>query len=144
MPDSRGKSVLLGLRILTYSAGVAVLVTLVWIPASSPALAQQLDCSNCILGVYDDPAMSATAGRIDRYVPKTLYLGLRLEPGRIEVASILFDILFPTGFTVLGAESYIPEANVVQVSASGVQVTWPGCIAGSQLLFRIEIIRACA
>ncbi len=95
-------------------------------------------CSDCLLGVYDNPQMSITSGDAAPFELKSLYLGIRLPAG-MKIRVIRFAAAYPSGFSVIDWTSYVSGVRIAAESG-GVRVEWPECIAGTTLLFRVRVL----
>ena len=115
------------------------LVLGLWMGPAGALQAQPMSCASCLVAVYDDPALTRVTGSVSPLVPKTVYLGIHMDES-MSGSSLRFEASYPLGFTVLEATSYIANAKLEPTGSGGVQVTWPRCLAGTQLLFRIRAI----
>jgi hypothetical protein len=57
-----------------------------------PTLAVAQDCYDCILGVFDDPALTSTKGTIVKFEPKDVYIGLKISGDVEDVAGVEFSV----------------------------------------------------
>jgi hypothetical protein len=103
--------------------------------SSAPALTL---CSECLLGVYDDPQLTLTSGTASPFQLKSVYLGIHLASG-VSISSLTFTAAYPSGFSVIDWTSYVNGVRISPVG-DGVRVEWPDCIAGTQLLFRVRVL----
>jgi hypothetical protein len=110
-----------------------------WVGLAGALRAQPSSCAGCLLSVYDDAALTRVTGTVSPLVPKTVYLGLRMDAS-MSGSSLRFEASYPPGFTVLETTSYIANTKLESTGSGGVQVVWPQCLAGTQRLFRIRAI----
>jgi len=72
------------------------------------------DCASCVIGIWDDPALTSTSGSIVVGAPKDVYIGVLLTNGDTEFSGLELSV---TGLNVgtlflLGAEALGPRALV--------------------------------
>ena len=72
------------------------------------------NCFGCLLGIYDDPALTQTKGTIEIGVPKEFYVGMHLASGENGLTGIELSIagLNKDGLLVVGTEPLGPRALV--------------------------------
>jgi len=109
------------------------------IAAAGPAHAAPENCPSCVLGVYDDAAMTRSSGTIGAFQTKSVYVGIQLGEGYTSFDELHFDAEYPAGFNVLEVTPYVTGGTIAPEGARGVGVTWPRCVTGSRLLFRVRV-----
>ena len=108
-------------------------------------------CFQCVLGIWDDPALSSNLGEIVAGQPKDIYIGIEFAEGFNETSGIEFSIAGLSAFLVVGVEPIIATtiAGVIwapadtSMSSSGVgglSIAWPGCLVGNQALLRVSLL----
>lgn len=91
----------------------ALVLTLASLLAASRAGAVD-SCFDCLIGIYDDPALTQSKGTITVGVSKEIYVGARLAAGETGLAAIEMSIagLNKDGLLVVGTEPLGPRALV--------------------------------
>ena len=108
--------------------------------APGAARAETPTCAGCLLGVYDDRAMTRTSGTCGPFQTKSIYLGIRLGSEVSDYQSMEFRAGYPDGFTLLDWTSFVPNARVQPTSDGGVRVEWADCVRGTRALFQVRFI----
>jgi len=120
-----------------------VVLGLVALPAL--ALAQPQDCPTCVLGLWDDTALSSNYGTVTTGVMKDIYLGLKLSGTETGTNTIEFSIfgmrsdtdgivVTGTEWTVMPAVTLGPSINAPADSSQsstgvgGITIAWAGCL----------------
>jgi hypothetical protein len=117
-------------------SGLVAAAMLLW---SSGAQASESNlCQDCLLGVYDDGAMTRTTGTISVFQIKSVYLGVRLSPG-VRIDQLDFEAVYPPGFTVIDVHPYVSGATY-DVGGNTAHVAWPTCVSGTRALFRVRVL----
>jgi hypothetical protein len=116
------------------------------------ALAAVHDCPSCVIGLWDDAAMTQPFGNITRYVPKALYVGVKLQDAMATFSAIELSI---TGLTPADGASissdqcltnpsysamfgtWLAPADTTQVG--GIIVSWSSCMPANTALFRLTM-----
>lgn len=106
-------------------------------------------CSQCVLGIWDDPGLSSNVGEIVSSQPKDIYVGIKFAEGFDETIGISFSVGGLSPFLVLGVEPLVASTVVIcdDVSApadtsqiGGCTFFWPSCLVGNQALLRITLL----
>lgn len=111
------------------------------------------DCFDCLLGIYDDPALSVNRGTIVPGEPKDIYVGVKLRESDTELAGIEFSIagLDDGDVYLLGAVPLGPRALVFGTvpaprdttedseEVGGATVAWTTCPSSRQALLKLTI-----
>jgi hypothetical protein len=123
---------------------------LLWLVlANLPRQAWAIDsCSQCVLGIWDDPALSSNVGEIVAGQPKDIYVGIKFAEGFNQTIGISFSVDGLSRFLVMGVEPIVPTASACDdLSApadtsqvGGCNFYWPGCLVGSQALLRVTLL----
>lgn len=95
-------------------------------------------CQDCVLGVYDDLAMTRRTGTVSIFQVKSVYLGLQLGPG-VGIDELTFDATYPAGFTVVDVTAYVSGATY-DVGGNSASVRWTQCVSGTRALFRVRVL----
>ena len=61
-------------------------------------------CFQCVLGIWDDPALSSNVGEIVAGQPKDIYVGIKFAEGFNETSGISLSIAGISGVLVIGVE----------------------------------------
>jgi hypothetical protein len=132
------------------------LLGLVALPRLSWAQAP-VDCPDCVLGIWDDPDLNKNFGTVTAFVPKDIYIGVRLAAGQTGITGLEFSVTGLTnadGVLVTGVEGATevppsvllgsPPAPADTTSSStgtgGMNAAWPSCIAGSGALLKVSLL----
>lgn len=121
------------MRLILRLAGFAVAGWASIAAAGEPDL-----CRDCLLGVYDDQAMTRTRGSIQIFQVKSVYLGVQLSPG-VQIDELRFTASYPPGFTVIDVSPLVSGATY-DVGANSAHVTWSQCVTGTRALFRVRVL----
>jgi len=124
-----------------------------------PSLAlAQVDCPECILGLWDDQALVNNFGAMTAGVPKDLYLGVKVPPGETGLTGVEFSIAGvrqTDGFLVVGVTPLEPTMVIVgtavapadtsmgSMETGRMNINWPQCVAitgGSTAIARVQIL----
>ena len=105
-------------------------------------------CSQCVLGIWDDPALSSNLGEIVAGQPKDIYVGIKFAEGFNETVGISFSVVGLRSFLVLGAEPIVPTASFcddIRAPADTSQIggcsfAWHDCLVGNQALLRVTLL----
>jgi hypothetical protein len=135
-----------------------VLLAALAVPALAQAQSGVPSCPDCILGLYDQPAMVTNYGTIAPNTIKEIYLGMQFGAGESSLAGIEFSIAgirqVEDGVLLLGWEGVstplpaislgtIPApADTAATSAQtgGIDIAWASCVVGNQALLKITLL----
>lgn len=117
---------------------VRALLVIPLLCAAATSAAALTTCSECRLGVYDDPQLTRISGSAGLFELKSLYVGIRLPDG-VRIRTLSFAADYPSGFSVIDWTSYVAGVRVTS-TGPGVRVEWPACVAGTKLLFRVRVL----
>lgn len=95
-------------------------------------------CQNCLLGVFDDQAMTRRTGSVSIFQVKSVYLGMELDAD-VSIDELTFDATYPTGFTVVDVTAFVSGATY-DVGGNSAAVHWPACVSGTRVLFRVRVL----
>jgi hypothetical protein len=130
------------------------IATMLWALGTGLASAQPVDCYDCVLGLYDDAALTRTRGTIVPGVPKDIYLGLKLAAGFEDAAAVEFSIagfqdddgLMLIGTWALGPRALIwgnvpapADTTLDSEGDGGATIAWSECRADDQALVRLTL-----
>jgi len=118
-----------------------------------PAMAAAQDCLDCVLGIWDDPALTTNRGEIVPFEPKDLYVGMKLAGGISDFAGVEFSVfgLDRDGLLLLGATPLGPKALVwgtvpapedtteTSEGVGGVTAAWSTCLEGSVAIMKLVV-----
>ena len=118
-----------------------------------PAIAAAQDCLDCVLGIWDDPALTTNRGEIVPFEPKDVYVGLKLADGIPDFAGVEFSVtgLDQDGLLLLGATPLGPKALVfgtvpapedtteTSEGVGGVSAAWSTCLEGSVAIMKLVV-----
>jgi hypothetical protein len=119
----------------------------------APALAAAQDCFDCVLGIWDDPALTQNRGRISPGEPKEVYVGIKLAGADRVTAGVEFSVsgldqggLYLLGATPLGSRAVVfgtvpaPEdTSVTSTGIGGATVAWSQCLEGDVALLKLVL-----
>jgi len=110
-------------------------------------------CFECVLGIWDDPALSSNLGEIVAGQPKDIYVGIKFAGGVRGVSGISLTIAGLRAFLVTSVApivslpafvcDYIGAPADTSMSSSatgGCSFYWPGCLVGDQALLRVTLL----
>ena len=132
----------------------ALALTLASLLAASRAGAVD-NCFDCLIGIYDDPALTQSKGTITVGVPKEIYVGAHLASGETGLAGIELSIagLNKGGLLVIGTEPLGPRAlvwgNTIAAPADtsatstgdgGVSAAWSQVRQSGDALLKVTIL----
>lgn len=126
---------------------------LVVVTLAAPVAAWAQDCYDCVLGIWDDPAMTSDHGTIEPLVPKELYVGLELADDIDDVSGVEFSIagLDQDGLFLLGAIPLGPRALVFgtvpaprdttedSTEIGGASAAWSECRPNGEALLKLVV-----
>jgi hypothetical protein len=126
---------------------------LIWALLLAPGIAHGfVDCPDCILGLWDDAAMTQNFGTIAPFTLKNVYLGIEFGSGETGLTVVEFSVsgIDPTVLWLQSMECLTAEAPAAMfgslpapadtTQAGGMAIGWSHCVAGSQALFRIPMV----
>ena len=109
-------------------------------------------CSECVLGIWDDPALTRNHGEIIVGQPKDIYVGIKFAEGFNEVIGIALSVAGLRAFLVLGVTAIVPtmtncdnlsapaDTSAASYGIGGCTFGWYDCLAGDQALLRVSIL----
>jgi hypothetical protein len=110
-------------------------------------------CFQCVLGIWDDIALTSNLGQIEPGQPKDVYVGIKFAEGFDGLSGIEFSVATPIGVHIGTVEPIIsegawiicnPEAPSDTSSSStqtgGCDFAWSRCLVGNQALLRVTLI----
>jgi hypothetical protein len=120
---------------------------------AAPMAAWAQDCYDCVLGIWDDPALTRDRGTAAPLEPKELYVGLKLDDGIDDVSGVEFSIagLDQGGLLLLGATPLGPRALVFGTAPApqdttaestgigGLAAAWTDCRYNGEALFKLVV-----
>jgi len=134
-----------GGRLLNKGLGVLLGLVLLGMPRQLWATE---NCFECVLGIWDDPALSSNLGEIVVGQPKDIYIGIKFAEGFNETIGISLSVdglgpvqviavepIVPIAFACAGLNAPADTSNV-----GGCDFYWPGCLVGSQALLRVTLL----
>lgn len=111
------------------------------------------DCFQCVLGIWDDPALSSNVGEIVAGQPKDIYVGVKFAEGFNGTFGISFSIAGLSSVLVIGVESIVPttviicdyigapaDTSMTSTGTGGCTWSWPSCLVGNQALLRVTLL----
>ena len=118
-----------------------------------PATVSAQDCYDCVLGIWDDPALTTNRGSIVPYEPKTVYVGMKLSQDMRDFAGVEFSVagleregLYLLGATPLGPRALVfgtvpaPEdTTALSEGVGGVTAAWSTCLEGNVALIKLVL-----
>ena len=121
---------------------------------SMPRLLWATDsCFECVLGIWDDPALSSNIGRIVAGQPKDVYVGIKFAGRFNETSGISFSVAgLRSELLVMGVEPIVPTIDLLQPIAApsdtsmdshgvgGADWAWFQCLVGDQALLRVTLL----
>lgn len=130
---------------------IVIALSIAFLP--SLAAAQVQNCSDCVLGLWDDLALTSNRGTIVPNEPKDIYLGIKLGDPNAQTSGVEFSITGLRGgdLVLLGAVPLGPRALVwgtipapsdtsaLSEGDGGSTVAWSQCLTGSVALMRLTL-----
>jgi len=126
-----------------------------WIVALVPGLTlAQGDCFDCVLGLWEDPALTVDRGTIQPNELKDIYLGIKLDGTADKLVGVEFSVAglsLSDGLILVGAVPLGPRAlvwgtvpapadtSVRSTGDGGVTVAWSSCLSGTQALMKLTV-----
>jgi hypothetical protein len=111
------------------------------------------NCFQCVLGIWDDPALTSNFGQIVPGEPKDVYVGIKFAEGFDRLSGIEFSVAAPSAIYVTSANPIAtvggwpicnPQApadtSLTSIWAGGCTFAWPRCLVGNQALVRVTLI----
>jgi len=106
------------------------------------------NCSQCVLGIWDDPALSTNLGEIVAGQPKDIYVGIKFAEGFNGTIAISVSIDGLGPFLVTGVEPVAPTVTICDgigtpadtTQGGGCFFSWPSCLVGDQALLRVSLL----
>ena len=127
----------------------SLVLAILTIPAGARAIR---DCPSCVLGLWDDAALTQSFGTLAPFTLKQFYLGTKLsaeEPGltgiefsisgwdpQVLALQLMESVTSPPANIMMN----LPMAPVDTTQTGGMNVAWPACIVGSQALLRFTVV----
>ena len=109
-------------------------------------------CFDCVLGIWDDPALTRNHGEIVVGQPKDIYVGIKFAEGFNELLGISLSVAGLREFLVLGVTTIGPtitncdspsapaDTSAASHGTGGCTFGWYGCLADDQALLRVTIL----
>lgn len=110
-------------------------------------------CFECVLGIWDDPALSSNLGSIVAGQPKDIYVGIKFAGGFNEISGISFSVAgLRSELLVIAMEPIVPTFDRLQPIAApadtsvdsrgigGADWAWNQCLVGNQALLRVTLL----
>ncbi len=111
------------------------------------------NCFQCVLGIWDDPALTRNIGEIVAGQPKDIYVGIKFAEGYHDIDGIELSVAGLQSFLVMEWEPIIPppvimieniqapaDTSTSSTSTGGINVFWHDCLVGDQALLRVRIL----
>lgn len=124
--------------------------------AVSPSPSTSADCFDCVLGIFDDAAMTSNRGTMTPGVPKDIYVGIQYGAGFSELTGLEFSIAgirqVPDGILLIGTEPIVPtpvilgmvpapeDTSSTSTGTGGLSMAWTVCLQGNQPLLRLTLL----
>jgi len=135
---------------------LTILCSLLLLP--SLALAQ-VDCPECLLGLWDEVGLVNNFGAMSAGVPKDIYLGVKVPPSETGLTGVEFSIagvrqvedgilvlgvtpLSPT-MTILGSAVAPADTSTTSMGTGRMNIAWPECqviTGGSLAVARVQLL----
>jgi hypothetical protein len=120
-----------------------------WLPAASHAE----DCFECVVGIWDDEALTSSQGTILAGEPKDVFVGVKLHEGVPSISGVEFSIagLADESLVLLGAIPLGPRALVwglapaprdtsdMSTGIGGVTVAFSECVPSNQAILKLTL-----
>lgn len=117
------------------------------------ASAQVGNCFDCVLGVWDDEALTSNQGSITANEPKDVYVGIHVAGAvddltgiEFSIAGLTSDRLFLLGALPLGPRALVwgtvpapADTSARSAGDGGATVAWSECQAGNRALMRLTL-----
>jgi hypothetical protein len=108
-------------------------------------------CFDCVLGIWDDPAMTRNHGSIIVGQPKYVYVGIKFAGGHSRLWSVSFSIAGLRQLLVLAEEPLLPalvfgsvpapaDTSMSSQGLGGIDIGWYSCLVGDQALLRVTLL----
>jgi hypothetical protein len=134
-------------KILNMAPWFAVLVT-------STQLWAAENCSECVLGVWDDATLTSNFGQIVPGQPKDVYVGIKFAEGLDQLQGISFSLAVPSGVRLTWAWPVASDINWIcdegtvappdtsqnSLMVGGCTAIWGSCLLGNQALVRVTLL----
>jgi hypothetical protein len=111
------------------------------------------NCFECVLGIWDDPALASNLGEIVPGQPKDVYIGIKFAGGFDRLVGIAFSVALPSGvhvtsvWPIVGDVIWTCDAIDAPADTSldshmvgGCAITWGSCRVGDQALLRVTLL----
>lgn len=118
-----------------------------------PAAALAEDCFDCVLGIWNDEALTVTRGTITPGEPKEVFVGVKLREGIESIAGVEFSIagladedLLLIGAVPLGPRALVwglvpspPDTTAITTQQGGLTVAYSVCVPSHQALMKLTL-----
>ena len=118
-----------------------------------PTLAIAEDCFECVLGIWDDEALTSTQGTILPGEPKDVFVGVKLHEGVESIAGVEFSIagvsdgdLLLIGTIPLGPRALVwglapapPDTSDTTTQVGGMTIAYSQCVPSHQALLKLTL-----
>ncbi len=118
-----------------------------------PGLALAEDCFECVLGIWDDEALTVGQGTILPGEPKEVFVGVKLREDVESIAGVEFSIagladedLLLIGAVPLGPRALVwglapapPDTSAVTTQIGGITVAYSVCVPSHQALMKLTL-----
>lgn len=118
-----------------------------------PGLCVAQDCFDCVLGIWDDPALTSNRGTINVRELKEVYVGMKLANSVEDLSGVEFSIsgVDKDGLLLVGAVPLGPRAlvfgtipapqdtSINSEGVGGITAGWSRCLPGNQALFKLVL-----
>jgi hypothetical protein len=111
------------------------------------------NCFQCVLGIWDDLALTSNIGQIAPGQPKDVYIGIKFAEGLDRLTGISFSVALPSGVQIIGVWPLVGEINwtcdTIDAPADtsqdshmigGCTAAWASCRVGDQALLRVTLL----
>jgi hypothetical protein len=124
-------------------------LALLGIPSMAWAVIQ--DCPACVIGLWDDEAMTQPFGTITQYASKPIYLGVKLQAALTNFATIELSISGTTRADAVLINSWqcltSPQPTMIgdwlapadSTRYGGITIAWSSCQPATVALFRLTL-----
>ena len=128
------------------------LTTVLWLALTnlSPRAEAIDSCFGCMVGIWDDPALTRNYGEIVAGQPKDIYVGIKYAEGFSGTSGVSFSVVGLRPLLVLAVEPIVPPPSIfcddIRAPADTSQGTggctffWSACLAGDQALLRVSLL----
>ena len=126
---------------------------------SGPTHAQEefmQNCFDCVIGIWDDPALASNIGTIEPNIPKDIYIGIKFAGNYDRLAGMEFSIagmrFEEDGITLLSVTEIIPvgiqlgvfqapaDTSRTSIETGGINLAWTLPVVGDNALLKLQIL----